>query len=217
MPLRAPQVYPGDQRAFDQWTRSTVVIPDDNSVTTITVADKAITDVKLRDSAPASVIGRLQNTPGMPADIVASTDNKFLARRAGVLTFDGLADADIPGSIARDSEVTAAIAAFGALSDPFTQYYNQSRGDARYQQLPLTGSTTYDPPSLADGAGTTTTVTVTGAVLGGFASCSFSLDTQGIMLIPWVSGADTVSVRFQNESGGTLDLASGTLKARVMP
>lgn len=79
----------------------------------------------------------------------------------------------------------------------------------------LLGSATYDPGSLADGAGATTTVTVTGAVLGDFAEATFSLDLQGITLTAWVSAADTVSVRFQNESGGVLDLASGTLRARV--
>jgi hypothetical protein len=77
------------------------------------------------------------------------------------------------------------------------------------------GSAVYDPPNLADGAGTTTTVTVTGAALGDYARASFSLDLQGIVLTAWVSAADTVSVRFQNESGGALDLASGTLRARV--
>lgn len=81
----------------------------------------------------------------------------------------------------------------------------------------LSGSVTYDPPSLADGVGTTTTVTVTGAVLGDFAQVSFSLDLQGITVTAWVSAANTVSVRFQNESGGTLDLSSGTLQARVIP
>lgn len=79
----------------------------------------------------------------------------------------------------------------------------------------LTGSATFDPGNLVDGAGTTTTVTVTGAALGDFADASFSLDLQGITLSAWVSAADTVSVRFQNESGGPLDLASGTLRARV--
>ena len=79
----------------------------------------------------------------------------------------------------------------------------------------LSGSATYDPPNLADGAGATTTVTVTGAALGDFARASFSLDLQGITLTAWVSAADTVSVRFQNESGGAIDLASGTLRAKV--
>lgn len=81
----------------------------------------------------------------------------------------------------------------------------------------LAGSATFDPPNLADGAGTTTTVTVTGAALGDFAKASFSLDLQGITVTAWVSSANTVSVRFQNESGGALDLASGTLRARVTP
>lgn len=80
---------------------------------------------------------------------------------------------------------------------------------------PLTGSATYDPANLVDGAGATTTVTVTGAALGDYAQATFSLDIQGITLSAWVSAADTVSVRFQNESGGALDLASGTLRAKV--
>jgi len=74
---------------------------------------------------------------------------------------------------------------------------------------------TFNPPNLADGAGTTTTVTVTGAALGDYAIASFSLDLQGITVTAYVSSANTVSVRFQNESGGALDLASGTLACRV--
>jgi hypothetical protein len=58
-------------------------------------------------------------------------------------------------------------------------------------------------------------VTVTGAALGDFARASFSLNLQGITVTAWVSAADTVSVRFQNESGGALDLASGTLRVKV--
>jgi hypothetical protein len=79
----------------------------------------------------------------------------------------------------------------------------------------IDGSATFDPANLVDGAGETTTVTVTGAALGDFAEASFSNDLQGISLTAWVSASNTVSVRFQNESGGTLDLASGTLRARV--
>lgn len=80
----------------------------------------------------------------------------------------------------------------------------------------LSGSATFNPASSADGAGATTTVTVTGADLGDFVTgVSFTLDLAGISVTAWVSAADTVSVRFQNESGGTLDLASGTLRALV--
>ncbi|HAT11601.1 MAG TPA: hypothetical protein DCS97_13645 [Planctomycetes bacterium] len=53
-------------------------------------------------------------------------------------------------------------------------------------------------------------------VLDDFARATFSLDLQGIALTAWVSAANTVSVRFQNESGGTLDLGSGTLRVRVI-
>ncbi|MER9763107.1 right-handed parallel beta-helix repeat-containing protein [Mesorhizobium sp. M0138] len=81
--------------------------------------------------------------------------------------------------------------------------------------MKLSGTATFDPASLADGVGATTTVTVTGAALGDAAIASFSLDTQGITITAWVSAANTVSVRFQNESGGVLDIASGTLKATV--
>lgn len=79
-------------------------------------------------------------------------------------------------------------------------------------------TTTYNPPNLADGAGTTTTVTATGVdpAAGYYALPSFSLDTQGVILYAWVSAANVVSVRFQNESGGTVDLAEGTLKVKVM-
>lgn len=76
-----------------------------------------------------------------------------------------------------------------------------------------TGTATFNPSNLADGAGETTTVTVTGASLGDVALASFSLDTQGITVTAWVSAANTVSVRLQNETGGALDLASGTLSA----
>lgn len=79
----------------------------------------------------------------------------------------------------------------------------------------VTGSATFDPGNLIDGQGVTTTVTVTGAALGDFVEASFSLDLQGIALTAWVSAPNTVSVRFQNETGAPIDLASGTIKARA--
>lgn len=82
----------------------------------------------------------------------------------------------------------------------------------------LSGSAVYDPANLADGAGVTTTVTVTGAALGDFVQgVSFSLDLQGITMTGWVSAANTVSVRFQNETGAAIDLLGGTIRAVVRP
>lgn len=77
----------------------------------------------------------------------------------------------------------------------------------------IRGTAVYDPANLVDGAGVTTTVTVVGAVLGMAAGATFSLDLQGVILLAWVSAADTVSVRFQNETGGAIDLASATITA----
>lgn len=79
----------------------------------------------------------------------------------------------------------------------------------------VSGTATYDPGNLIDGQGVTTTVSVPGAGVGDFVDVSFSLDLQGIALTAWVSAADTVSVRFQNETGAPIDLASGTIKARA--
>ena len=79
-----------------------------------------------------------------------------------------------------------------------------------------TGTVVYDPANLIDGAGVTTTVTVTGAAVGDVAIASFSNDLQGIMLTAYVSATNTVSVRFQNETGGAIDLASGTIRATVL-
>lgn len=221
MPLnKGSQHYPTDQRSWDQWARSVPVTPDPNSVGTIELKDGQVTYDKFQPVAPVSVIGNLHSTAQAPGAITAPVDNGFLVRRSGLLGFDVLADADIPATLARDTEVSAAIAAaiiaLQAQADPFPIYQTQTEGDARYVQLStvLNGSKTYDPPSLADGVGTTTTVTVTGLALGDFVLASFSLDLQGITVTAWVSAIDTASVRFQNESGGTLDLVSATLRVR---
>lgn len=80
----------------------------------------------------------------------------------------------------------------------------------------LTGGKTWDPPSIADGAVTTTTVTVTGAAVGDRAVASLStLGSSVALLSAHVSAADTVLVVLLNKTGGALDLASGTLNVDV--
>lgn len=80
----------------------------------------------------------------------------------------------------------------------------------------FTGSKTYDPPSLGTGTQAQTTVTVTGAVLGNTAIAAFSLDLQGMTISAYVNATDTVTVTIRNDTGGTLNLTSGTLSATVI-
>ena len=80
----------------------------------------------------------------------------------------------------------------------------------------LTGTATYDPASLATGAVTTTTVTVTGATTGDLVVVSFSIPLGGLHLCGWVSAADTVTVSFHNPTAGAIDLGNGTVTAKVL-
>ena len=84
-------------------------------------------------------------------------------------------------------------------------------------QQALTGSATYDPPSIASGAQSTTTVTVTGAAVGDHVTMTFSQSLGGLVLTGYVSAANTVTAVFANLTGGAVDLASGTLTATVRP
>jgi hypothetical protein len=80
----------------------------------------------------------------------------------------------------------------------------------------LNGSAVLDPASLVDGAGENLSITVTGAVVGDFVLVAPGVDLQGIIMSASVISADTVEVRIQNETTGTIDLASSTWKAKVI-
>ena len=80
----------------------------------------------------------------------------------------------------------------------------------------LSASTTWDPPSIANGASTATTLTVGGAALGDAVVASFSNALGGLVLGAQVSAANAVEVRLINNSGGAVDLASGTLRVQVL-
>lgn len=82
------------------------------------------------------------------------------------------------------------------------------------------GSTTWDPASIADGSSATTTITVDGgtntdAISGDYAEIAVPLDLQGLQLTSRVSSSNTVTIRLDNNTGGAIDLASATWRARV--
>ena len=77
-------------------------------------------------------------------------------------------------------------------------------------------SITIDPGSLADGAGSTHSVTIEGANLGDFVLVSAPYDLQDVTVTGYVQAQDIVEIRIQNESTGTRDLASGTWRIIVI-
>ena len=78
-------------------------------------------------------------------------------------------------------------------------------------------SVTKDWGSIADGDEAAQEVTVTGAQLGDFALASMSIDITDLMLSAAVTAADTVTVVAANNTGGAIDLGSGTLFVMVIP
>lgn len=87
--------------------------------------------------------------------------------------------------------------------------FNRVQHQALYDVV-ASVTATVDPASLADAAGATTTVTVTGAKLGDIVAFGAGVDLSGTTVTAYVSAADTVKIRVQNESGGGVNLASST-------
>lgn len=76
---------------------------------------------------------------------------------------------------------------------------------------------TLNAGSLSDGVGETDDVTVPGVALGDMVlGASLGVDLVGLTVTGYVSAANTVKFRVQNESGSTVDLASSTLRIVVV-
>lgn len=75
------------------------------------------------------------------------------------------------------------------------------------------GNKTWDPPSVADGSSTTTTVSVTGAKKLEEIDVTFSISLSGCTLSGEVTNPGEVTVTLSNDTGGAVDLGSGTLTA----
>lgn len=78
----------------------------------------------------------------------------------------------------------------------------------------LTGTTTWDPLSIADTDAAVNTVTVTGVTTLSTCFASFSsLTTTAVAITAQASSANTVAVTLTNNSGSAHDFGSGTLRA----
>ncbi|MNP49261.1 hypothetical protein D3C76_1434360 [compost metagenome] len=81
----------------------------------------------------------------------------------------------------------------------------------------INATTTFDPASLTTYTGTASSaITVQGAALGDYVIVSAPYDVTGIIASGCVSAANTVKITVFNATGGTIDLASGTWKIKVL-
>lgn len=91
---------------------------------------------------------------------------------------------------------------FTAFGGTITAEMSGIRGD-RFDAAVI-----YNPPGLTDGSRDTTTITVTGAEMSDLVDVSISTTTSGVNVFGYVSASNTVTVVFQNNTGGTVDIGS---------
>jgi len=82
-----------------------------NSGATWTINDNTVTNVKFRQSAGLSVVGRSVNSTGNVADITAATDGHVLRRSGSTLGFGQVATAGIEDNAVTNAKIASGIAA----------------------------------------------------------------------------------------------------------
>lgn len=80
------------------------------------------------------------------------------------------------------------------------------------QQRNVFFTKTVDLASQADGVGSTTVVTATGARLGDICVASLAVDVVDMTITCNIQAAGLAEVRVQNESGSAADLAETTMR-----
>jgi hypothetical protein len=79
----------------------------------------------------------------------------------------------------------------------------------------FSGSATWNTGSIADGEEGAKDVTCTGAALGDYAQASISLDTEDMVVSCAVTATNTVTVVLHNETGGSVDILTPTVRVRT--
>jgi hypothetical protein len=96
----------------------------------------------------------------------------------------------------------------GAVGDSFRRAATLASG-AGFGEL------TYNPPLLGDGEGVNVVVPTLGAAITDHVFVAFSKTLQGVFMVGFVETANNVTVRFQNETGGAVDIAEGLIETRA--
>lgn len=89
-------------------------------VGTADIANGAVTNAKLRNSAGVSVIGRSANSSGAPADIAAGANDRILRRVSNVLDFGQLTAGMFPSAVVPDAALSSNVPLLNATENIFT-------------------------------------------------------------------------------------------------
>lgn len=157
-------------------------------------------------SGAGSVVGVFNSSFSMPA----GASNYLVTGVAGSFYFSSGNSLSSTAAIPYETKVDALVSQFTYASSPIA-FADNSTITSGY----FTGSKTHDFPSLGANSTSATTVTCTGATTSMFADACLSTNTAGVTLVSNVTAANTVTVRAINNTGATVDLASGTLKVRA--
>jgi hypothetical protein len=146
---------------------------------------------------------------------IEANSGSFYSRRVSVRG-NHIYDSRTAGNEA-DFGVRVSTSITEAIKSGYRVEGNKSEGPATATtNLPLRGSISWNPASLGDGTGeTSSAITVTGAAFGDSVDVGIPYDVQGMNVTGYVSAADTVKIRIQNETGGTIDLGAGTWTVHV--
>lgn len=146
----------------------------------------------------------LAHTTNIDSGATASGSTKTLSIGTGGLS----------GSTTAITIGAAAGTASVALQGTVTSSGSVAIGGGSFIAKTITTTTTWDPASLADGASETkSSITMTGVAVGDVVTAALTT----IIASTWrvqacVTATDTVAVTITNNTGGTVDLASGTLR-----
>lgn len=88
--------------------------------------------------------------------------------------------------------------------------------DGNVIALDLSAVSSYTPGLIANGAAAAINIGVASALMGDIILSSFSLSLQGLILSAYVSAINTVTVRFQNQTGAAVTLAAGNITLKII-
>lgn len=165
-----------------------------------TINDTTLTDCTLNSATIGSLASALpvgSGGTGATSAGAALTALGALAASGGTLAAGAVTSCSITSPAITDGSWSIA-----TVTDGLTVSGGVTIGSGLLTSAVYRGQTTWNPTLVSDGAGTSTTFTVTGASVGDFIEASTTADlSPGYFLIAQVSATNTVKLTLRNHTG----------------